>query len=109
MFNIVELAADQDEQKPAPCKWGNIVVGHACYCHKDDWKEGPRKCPVYRNFGDSDLSKWHKREWELVELPMHRPELPERVRMEMRPCMPDDDIGGCPMFEPSSDQPEGDV
>lgn len=100
MFNLVELCADEDEQSPAPCRWGNIVAGHACYCHKDDWEEGPRKCPIWREFGTNDLSKWHKREWEFVELPMYRPELPEGMRMEKRPCMQDDDLGGCPMFEP---------
>lgn len=101
MFNIVESAAEDDEQSQAPCKYGNIVEDHACYCHDDAWKEGPRKCPVWRHFGVLDPSKWFKREWELIELPMYRPDLPEGVRMEMRPCMPDDDLGGCPHFEPA--------
>lgn len=99
MLNVVELVTDEHED--APCKWGNIVVDHACYCHRDDWKEGPRKCPIWRNFGTSDLIKWHKRDWPSEEVWMHRPELPERRRLEMRPCFPDDDIGGCPMFEPT--------
>jgi hypothetical protein len=98
MFNIVEMMADEGEQQEAPCKWGNIVEGHACYCHNDAWKEGPRKCPIYRNF-ELDPAKWIQREWEEIELPMHRPELPGGVRMEMVPCMPDDDAGGCPKFE----------
>jgi len=93
MFNLVEMCAD--EQKPAPCKWGNVVVGHACYCHNDEWTDGPRKCPIYRQFGDQDATKWHRREWELVELP-------GGVRLEMRPCMPDDDLGGCPRYEPAN-------
>jgi len=102
MFNIVEIAADEDEQRQAPCKWGNIVVGHACYCHNDEWKEGPRKCPVYRLFGDTDKSKWHRREWELEELPMLKgfdTDGSVITRNELRPCMPDDDLGGCPKFE----------
>ena len=100
MFNIVELVGD--EQSQSPCKWGNIVEGHACYCHNDEWKEGPRKCPIWRQWGVGDLSKWHQREWELIELPMHHPELSPPVRLEMRPCMPDDDLGGCPKFEAAS-------
>ena len=105
MFNVVEMIAEEHEH--SPCRYGNIVPDHACYCHKDDWKEGPRKCPIWRSWGTSDLSKWHKREWKLVELPMYRPELPKGFRLEMRPCMPDDDLGGCPMFE-SRHEPHGD-
>lgn len=99
MFNLVELIAD-DEQRPAPCAWGNIVVGHACYCHNDEWSEGPRKCPIYRQFGDSDLTKWVRRDWELVELPMYVDHVDGKIvsRNEMRPCMPDDGLGGCPHF-----------
>lgn len=104
MFNLVELVAGDEEQESAPCAHGNIVSGHACYCHDDDWKEGPRKCPIWSNWGTSDLSKWHKREWDLIELPMHRPELPGGMRLELRPCMPDDDVGGCPHFVPREPQ-----
>lgn len=100
MFNVVELCAPDEEQSRSPCKYGNIVEGHACYCHADHWEEGPRKCPVWRKFGTDDLSKWHRREWKLIELPMHRPDLPyPHVKNEMVPCMPDDGLGGCPMFE----------
>jgi hypothetical protein len=41
-MNLVEMISD--EQEPSPCIWGNVVVGHACYCHHDD---GPRKCRLY--------------------------------------------------------------
>ena len=109
MLNLVELVADDDEQRAAPCAWGHIVVGHACYCHNDAWKEGPRKCPIYRAHGDSDPSKWHRREWELVELPMFKGIVAGEVvtRNEMRPCMPDDDVGGCPRFETAPEQIAG--
>jgi hypothetical protein len=107
MFNIVELAAAacEDEQKVAPCKWGNIVVGHACYCHKDDWAEKPRKCPIWRNFGTSDLSKWHQREWPLQDYVVARGRNKDGTtseKFEKGRWMPDDGLGGCPMFESSS-------
>ena len=44
MTNLVELMADDDEQEPSPCSHGNVVIGHACYCHHPD---GPRKCMLY--------------------------------------------------------------
>ena len=46
MPNLVELIANDNEQEQSPCKWGNIVVGHACYCHHPD---GYSKCPQFRN------------------------------------------------------------
>lgn len=46
MINLVELMVDNEEMEQAPCKFGNIVVGHSCYCHHED---GPRKCPQWRN------------------------------------------------------------
>jgi len=104
MFNLVELCADDDEQEASPCKFGNIVSGHACYCHKDNWEDGPRKCPIWRSFG-TEPSKWHQREWPLTE---HIASIEfvkdgeDKVTTEMRRSMPDDDLGGCPMFEPSS-------
>jgi hypothetical protein len=58
VMNIVELFADGDEQSVSPCKNGNIVAGHACYCHAED-SQAPRKCPVWRNYGEEDLTKWH--------------------------------------------------
>jgi len=102
MINIVELITDQDEQSLAPCKFGNIVEGHACYCHADDWEQGPRKCPIWRRFGLRP-EKWHKRDWVPVELPMWDGKTygedghPLGIN-KMWPCMPDDDIGGCPHF-----------
>ena len=58
MFNLVEMCAEQDEQYQSPCKNGNIVDRHACYCHCED-ERAPRKCPIWRHYGESDLSKWH--------------------------------------------------
>lgn len=54
-MNIVELI--DPDQHLSPCRHGNIVSGHACYCHHE---KGPRKCPVWRNYGEKNLSKWHK-------------------------------------------------
>ncbi len=56
MINLVELISDDTHQ--SPCAAGVIVDGHACYCHAED-EQAPRKCPIWRNFGESDLSKWH--------------------------------------------------
>lgn len=56
-FNWVELSSDEPHQ--SPCVHGNIVDGYACYCHSED-DDAPRKCPIWRNFGEHDLSKWHK-------------------------------------------------
>lgn len=107
MINLVELCADAEEQQDSPCKWGNIVVGHACYCHNDSWKEGPRKCPIYRSFG-REPDKWHRLEWETERVLVFKGfgkdadgnTVPITAE-EDRPCMPDDDNGGCPMFEPA--------
>lgn len=61
-MNLVELAAD--EQHPSPCRFGNIVDGHACYCHHE---QGPRKCPVWRSYGEQ-ADKWHNRgDWDKDE------------------------------------------
>lgn len=46
MINLVELCAEDGEHESSPCKQGNIVTAHACYCHH---QEGPRKCPQWRN------------------------------------------------------------
>ena len=62
-MNLVELAVDQTAQKPAPCRFGNVVEDHACYCHSTD-PSAPRKCPIWRNFGTSDLTKWKKGSWD---------------------------------------------
>ena len=47
MINLVEMVTDKEEQTQAPCKYGNIVEGHACYCHNE--KAPYRKCPQWRN------------------------------------------------------------
>lgn len=52
-MNLVEMIAD--EQRPAPCRFGNIVEGHACYCHHP---HGPRKCPIWRAYGEH-AERWH--------------------------------------------------
>lgn len=44
MSNLVELMADDEDQEPSPCANGNVVIGHACYCHHP---AGPRKCRLY--------------------------------------------------------------
>jgi hypothetical protein len=61
MFNLVEMCASEDEQKPAPCKFGNTVESHACYCHNKS-PDAPRKCHVWRN----DM-EWNKTSCELFE------------------------------------------
>lgn len=57
MINLVELCADGSEHEKSPCVHGNIVSGHACYCHKEN-SSAPRKCPIWRNYG-LNLEKWH--------------------------------------------------
>jgi hypothetical protein len=47
MLNLVELISDDEEMEQSPCKHGNIVTGHACYCHSEAPK-APRKCPIWR-------------------------------------------------------------
>lgn len=54
-MNLVEIATE--ESSAAPCEHGNIVNGHACYCHAQN-AAAPRKCPIWRNFGEDD-TKWH--------------------------------------------------
>jgi len=57
MINLVEMIAEPNENQPAPCRHGNIIMGHACYCHN---AEAPyRKCPIWRHFGTSDLAEWN--------------------------------------------------
>ena len=58
-MNLVEMIADKQHQ--SPCKFGNIVNGHACYCHHPD---GLRKCSVWRKYAE-DVDKWHnKGDWD---------------------------------------------
>ena len=61
MINLVELTSEDDEQMQAPCKYGNIVIGHACYCHHES-PDAPRKCPIWRNGED-----WNKNNCEFYE------------------------------------------
>ena len=42
MINLVELI-DDSQSFNQKCKFGNLVEGHAVYCHSDD-DEAPRKC-----------------------------------------------------------------
>ena len=56
-MNLVELISD--EQHAAPCKHGNIVGGYACYCHHPA-SGAPRKCPIWRQYGEHDLARWRR-------------------------------------------------
>jgi len=69
-MNLVELI--DDNQHDAPCKHGNIVDGHACYCHNED-PDTPRKCPIWRNYGESDLSRWVRGSWNRGKCPHFEP------------------------------------
>lgn len=60
-FNLVELMFDG--QHPSPCAHGNIVDDHACYCHAPT-PNTPRKCPIWRNYGEHDLTKWKRGTWK---------------------------------------------
>lgn len=60
-MNMVEII--DENQHPSPCKHGNIVDGHACYCHSTS-PETPRKCHIWRFHGERDLSKWVKSDWD---------------------------------------------
>ncbi len=44
MINLVEMFADKSEQScNQKCKFGNLVEGHAVYCHSEN-PDAPRKC-----------------------------------------------------------------
>ena len=44
MTNFVEMFADEGEQSfNQKCKFGNLVDGHAAYCHSKNEK-APKKC-----------------------------------------------------------------
>lgn len=44
-INVVEMVASEDEQGcRQPCRFGNLVEGHAVYCHNEGWLYAPRKC-----------------------------------------------------------------
>lgn len=102
MMNIVELMAGEDDQRGSPCKFGNIVEGHACYCHNPS-DLMPRKCPIWRSYSVSDPSKWRREPW-LPDSPHIRVfygEKDPRNVYDVRPTWPDE---GCPCFEPSDIQ-----
>jgi hypothetical protein len=43
-MNLVEMFADENDMLfNQRCAHGNLVFGHAVYCHSDD-PESPRKC-----------------------------------------------------------------
>lgn len=56
MFNLVEMVAEEHQE--APCAHGNIVPGHACYCHAET-PETPRKCHIWRHHS-TELKFWRK-------------------------------------------------
>jgi hypothetical protein len=44
MINLVEIFTDKSEQScNQKCKFGNLVKGHAVYCHSEN-PDAPRKC-----------------------------------------------------------------
>lgn len=62
LMNLLEVISD--EQRASPCKHGNIVCVHACYCDYS-LPDAPRKCPIYRKYGEHDLARWRKDEtWQ---------------------------------------------
>ena len=42
--NLVEVIFGDGPNFNQPCKYGNLVEGHAVYCHNDNWLDRPRKC-----------------------------------------------------------------
>ena len=42
MISLVELC--EDENFNQSCAHGNLVDGHAVYCHNREWIDAPRKC-----------------------------------------------------------------
>ena len=46
-INLVEMmtaGSEDDGGFCQPCKHGHLVVGHAVYCHNQEWADAPRKC-----------------------------------------------------------------
>jgi hypothetical protein len=76
-MNLVEMIAD--DQHDAPCKHGNIVDGHACYCHHES-PQAPRKCPIWRNYGEHDNTKWQKGAWDDGKCPLFEPNISGELR-----------------------------
>ena len=66
MINLVELVADEDEHEQSPCKFGNIVKGHACYCHHSA-EDAPWKCPIWRFSGTWARGPWAEKKCPLFE------------------------------------------
>lgn len=89
------MAADW-EKEPCPCKFGNIVSGHACYCHNEK-DSMPRKCPVWRNCGE-----WKKTSW-LPESPHMQPYYGDKDSRNVYVTRPEWPESGCPEFEPNPD------
>lgn len=103
-MDIVELIATEAEQSASPCKYGNIVEDHACYCHNE--ADGmPRKCPIWRSHGTNDLTQWRREPWQADDYHIRRVGF-RRIKgkqikveiSELRPTWPED---GCPGFEPA--------
>ena len=70
-INLIECIAQPDDMRPAPCLYGNIVDGHACYCHNSS-PHTPRKCPIWARYGydpadPEDRKHWHRGECEFFE------------------------------------------
>ena len=63
MENLVEVFANAEDMRPAPCRHGNIVEGHACYCHHMD---GPYKCPLWFRYTEA-VEYWNKNECRFFE------------------------------------------
>lgn len=42
-INLVEMI-DNNQAFNQPCAFGNLIEGHAVYCHNDSWLYAPRKC-----------------------------------------------------------------
>ncbi len=105
MFNVVEIGAGDDEQHASPCKYGNIVDGHACYCHADHWVDGPRKCHIWRLHGENPVF-WRRQEWAIgdrvrrIWWDADGKEHKETYKSQVPPDREDDDIG-CPEFVPA--------
>lgn len=103
-MNLVEMIADPEEQSQSPCKYGNIVSGHACYCHHTS-EDAPRKCPIWREGGAGDVSKWKRVDWlpedyQTVSVRFETVNGKSRriITSELGKTWPDE---GCPMFEPN--------
>ena len=57
MINLVETVAGDDEQlSNQKCKYGNLIDGHAVYCHNKN-PEAPRKCRYTWYYGENEKGK----------------------------------------------------